>query len=90
MEYAIKFCVGCYLPNAMDFANALLEKHAHDGSFALKLVPGESGQFDVKRDNETIYSKRETKRLPVPGEIESGLRSFAGIELESADVKPCC
>ena len=90
MEYTIEFCVGCYLPNAMDFANALLEKHAHDASFALKLVPGDSGQFDVKRDKEMIYSKRETKGLPVPGEIESGLRSFAGIESESASVKSCC
>lgn len=90
MEYAIEFCASCYLPNAMDLTKALLEKHAHDKSFTLRLVPGESGQFDVRRNNQPVYSKSETKRLPAPEEIESGLRSPGRIELESATAKPCC
>jgi selT/selW/selH-like putative selenoprotein len=90
MQYEIEFCVGCYLPTALDLTNALLEKHVHDESFALKLVPGEAGQFDVRRDDQVVYSKADTKRLPTPGEIEPDLQGQARIELEAAPGKRCC
>ncbi|MDG6925747.1 MAG: Rdx family protein [Nitrososphaerota archaeon] len=90
MQYEIEFCVGCYLPTALDLTNALLEKHVHDEGFALKLVPGEAGQFDVRRDDQVVYSKADTKRLPTPGEIEPDLQGQTKIELEAASGKRCC
>jgi len=90
MQYEIKFCVSCYLPDALRLTDALLEKHVHDKGFALKLLPGESGQFDVRRDDQVVYSKAETKRLPTAGEIEPDLQAPARIELEPAAAKRCC
>jgi predicted Rdx family selenoprotein len=31
--------------------------------------PGRSGQFDVLREGTVVFSKRETKRFPEPGEV---------------------
>jgi selT/selW/selH-like putative selenoprotein len=31
--------------------------------------PGASGQFDILRDGSVVFSKRETKRFPEPGEV---------------------
>jgi predicted Rdx family selenoprotein len=33
--------------------------------------PGDRGQFDVVRDGEVVYSKRETGRFPDEAEIAS-------------------
>ena len=90
MEYEFKFCVGCYLHNATGLAAALLEEHDHDEGFALRLVPGASGQFDVKRDGKLLYSSKDTGRLPVPGEIQANLRSPSEIEIHVAPGKACC
>ncbi len=90
MQYEIEFCVSCYLPDALSLTDALLEKHVHDEGFALKLVPGASGQFDVRRDDRVVYSKEETKRLPTAREIEPDLQAPARIELEPAAAKRCC
>lgn len=73
MDYEIRFCAGCYSGKALEIAGALLEAHAHDKGFGLKLVCGESGQFDVSRDRLTVYSKASKSRLPEPEEIEQGL-----------------
>ena len=35
----------------------------------LTLVPGHKGVFDVRRDGELIFSKKELGRKPEPGEI---------------------
>jgi predicted Rdx family selenoprotein len=36
-----------------------------------RAIPGGKGQFDVFRDGELIYSKRETGRFPDEAEITS-------------------
>ena len=90
MHYEIEFCVGCSLPTALDLTNALLGKQAHDEGFAMKLVPGEAGQFEVRRGDQVVYSRADTKRLPTPGEIEPDLHGQARIELEAAPGRRCC
>jgi selT/selW/selH-like putative selenoprotein len=45
-----------------------------DEGFEVEATPGGSGQFDVLRDGELIFSKREVKRFPEPGEVLSLLR----------------
>jgi predicted Rdx family selenoprotein len=37
-------------------------------------IRGGRGQFDVVRDGEIIFSKRESGRFPEPGEILAALR----------------
>jgi selT/selW/selH-like putative selenoprotein len=39
-----------------------------------KDIPGSSGQFDVVRDGELVYSKHETGRFPEHDEILAALR----------------
>jgi selT/selW/selH-like putative selenoprotein len=38
-------------------------------------LPGGKGQFDVIRDGETVFSKRETGRFPEHDEILAALES---------------
>jgi predicted Rdx family selenoprotein len=38
-------------------------------------IPGGKGQFDVIRDGETVFSKRETGRFPGHDEILAALAS---------------
>jgi selT/selW/selH-like putative selenoprotein len=38
-------------------------------------IPGGKGQFDVLRDGELVFSKKETGRFPEHGEILAALTS---------------
>jgi selT/selW/selH-like putative selenoprotein len=38
-----------------------------------KLIPGSDGIFDVIVDEKLVYSKSETGRFPVPGEVAQKL-----------------
>lgn len=38
-----------------------------------EMVRGRGGIFDVTLDNEIIYSKKQTGRFPMPGEVEERL-----------------
>ena len=38
-----------------------------------EMVRGRGGVFDVTVDNEVIYSKKQTGRFPMPGEVEERL-----------------
>jgi selT/selW/selH-like putative selenoprotein len=88
-EYAMDFCVACYLPDAVPLIQGLLEQHAHDPSFRLVLTPGPSGSFEVRRDGQMMYSKAKSGRLPthqdlgIPGATATAPQS-------TASGKPCC
>lgn len=43
--------------------------------FPAEAVPGGTGQFDVLRDGQKVFSKRETGRFPEEGEILAALRA---------------
>jgi selT/selW/selH-like putative selenoprotein len=45
-----------------------------DEGFEVEATPGRSGQFDVLRDGELVFSKHEVKRFPEPGEVLSLLQ----------------
>ncbi|MDG7037441.1 MAG: Rdx family protein [Nitrososphaerota archaeon] len=90
MEYTIKFCVSCYLQHAVNMADGLLEKHAHDEGFTVRLMPGASGQFDVALDGKTLYSKQESGRLPTSEDIGSELDVTEMTEAGTDDDGACC
>jgi selT/selW/selH-like putative selenoprotein len=37
--------------------------------FDAAIQPGRSGQFDVLRDGELVFSKHQVHRFPEPGEV---------------------
>jgi predicted Rdx family selenoprotein len=89
MDYEIRFCADCYLGEALEISGSLLEAHAHDEGFVLRLVCGESGQFDVHRDGRLVHSKADKNRLPKPEEIEQGLGASGKITLLDKPGKSC-
>ena len=40
---------------------------------SLELIPSSGGVFEVVADGELIFSKKEVRRFPEPGEVESRL-----------------
>lgn len=42
------------------------------------IKPGRTGQFDVIADGALIYSKSQTGRFPVEGEVEEALAKLIG------------
>jgi selT/selW/selH-like putative selenoprotein len=90
MKYELEFCVGCYLPEAMRVARALLTSHAHDENFEVVMVPGEAGAFEVRKDGLTAYSKKETGRLPAPNDIELGTLQTISPKPARKESGGCC
>jgi predicted Rdx family selenoprotein len=45
-----------------------------DEGFDAGIQPGRSGQFDVVRDGEVVFSKEQSKRFPEDGEVLALLR----------------
>lgn len=43
-----------------------------------EMVRGRGGVFDVTLDNEIIYSKKQTGRFPMPGEVEEAVSERVG------------
>jgi selT/selW/selH-like putative selenoprotein len=39
------------------------------------LVKGSGGVFEVTMDNQVIFSKKQTGRFPMPGEVAAALES---------------
>lgn len=64
MEYEMKFCVGCYLPLAMEIAGNLLEQDSHNEELSLRLSPGKAGSFEIMKNGEQVFSKEKSGRLP--------------------------
>ncbi|MQG20767.1 MAG: SelT/SelW/SelH family protein [SAR202 cluster bacterium] len=65
----IEYCVPCgYLPQASELATELLQHLRHDVE-AIELVTGDSGVFDVKLNDDLIYSHFDTGTFPTTKEI---------------------
>ena len=86
----MQFCVGCYLPDALALAQSLLESNPHDEDFSLRLVPGESGSLEVKKDDELIYSKKASGRLPTTQDLGLANSSGALPIAQQTSGKKCC
>jgi selT/selW/selH-like putative selenoprotein len=89
MEYEMRFCVGCYLPVAIEMVQKVLESNAHNEEFSLKLIPGQSGSFEVMKDGITIYSKKATGRLPTVHDLGLSSKSSRQSVTQDSDKKFC-
>ena len=70
MRIQIEYCVVWnYQPRAVGLATSLLEKF-QNGIAALTLIPSSGGVFEIKKNDEIIFSKKKLGRFPEPGEVE--------------------
>lgn len=77
----IEYCVPCdYSKQALSVANELIRNYQHAISeLAFEMSSG--GVFEVKVDGDTLFSKKETKRHPKPGEVFGLFQQYVGKEL---------
>ena len=76
---SIEYCTVCnFRGRAAWLAQELLA--AHEGDIAaLTLIPGRGGVFDVRIDNDVVFSQKATGRLPEPRELKDALRAKLGL-----------
>ena len=90
MEYEMKFCVGCYLPLAMELSSKLLSANSHSEELSIRIQPGKTGSFEILRDGELLFSKEVTGKLPDTSDL--GLKELRTEDprLESEKSGSCC
>ena len=77
-DVTIEYCVPCdYSKDAIAVAQEILEARQNDLK-SLTLVTGTGGVFEVTVNDQKLFSKKETKRKPEPGEIAEAFEKFAG------------
>ena len=74
----IEYCVPCgYAPRATWLALELLTPFSETIS-GLTLVPGGHGIFDVRVDNETVFSNKGAGRFPEVAELVDSISKYTG------------
>ncbi len=77
---SIEYCTSWgYLDEAVSLTQKLLKEHKNK-IMELSLIPSSGGVFEVKFNDELIFSKAKEGRKPGLGEVESMVRSQMGIE----------
>lgn len=78
-DVTIEYCVPCsYLPKAVAVVDELMSNYQHVIN-NLTLVTGTKGIFDVRIDDQLIFSKQNIqKRHPQAGEITELFREVVG------------
>lgn len=73
---SVEYCVPCdYSAQAFQVTEEILHNYQHVID-RLELIAGSNGAFEVKVNNETLFSKKVLKRHPEPGEV---LRLFKDV-----------
>jgi len=77
----IEYCVPCdYSERALRVAGELIQNYQHAIS-ELVFEMSSGGVLEIKVDGETLFSKKEMKRQPQPGEVFELFQQFVGKEL---------
>jgi selenoprotein W-related protein len=75
---SIEYCVPCdYSAHALRVTEELLGNYQHVID-KLVLITGSQGVFEVKVNDEAIFSKQALQRHPEPGEVLQLFRELAG------------
>ncbi|MGC8515908.1 MAG: Rdx family protein [Thermoplasmata archaeon] len=90
MEYEMKFCVGCYLPLAMDLSAKLLESSPHDEEMSLRMQPGKAGSFEIFKDGHLTFSKEKSGKLPTTLDLGLIKRGIEEPVLDTGRKESCC
>ena len=80
LTVSITYCVICnFRGRAAWLAQELLS--AHEGDIAaVSLIPAREGLFEVRFDDQLVFSRREQDRFPEPREVKDALREALGME----------
>ena len=69
MKLSIEYCTHWnYFPRASSLASEILDKYG-DKVKELTLIPSGGGVFEIIKENELIFSKKQLDRFPEDGEI---------------------
>ncbi len=80
LSVSITYCVICnFRGRAAWLAQELLAAHEADIA-EVALIPAREGLFEVRFDDQLIFSRREQDRFPEPREIKDALREALGME----------
>lgn len=73
---SIEYCIAwTYLPKAVSLAESLLKENK-DKIASLILLPSSGGIFEVKLNDNIIFSKKDLNRFPEEGEVEKLVREM--------------
>ena len=82
---SVEYCVPCdYSAQAFQVTEELLRNYQHVID-RLELITGSNGAFEVKVNNEPLFSKKALKRHPEPGEV---LRLFKEVVGPQVSIYP--
>jgi len=77
MNISIEYCnVWNYLPRAASLASTILKKYGTSIS-SLKLIPSSGGVFEILKDENLVFSKKNEGRFPEEDEVISALEVFS-------------
>lgn len=76
---SITYCQVCgFRSRAAWLAQELLASNEQDVS-GVTLVPGRGGIFEVRIDDELVFSRKEAGRFPEPRELKDAVRAALGL-----------
>jgi len=74
IDVQIEYCVPCdYSDYALKVSRELLKEFQHDIN-SLTLITGSKGIFDIKINDELVFSKNKLNRFPDTGEVSELLK----------------
>jgi len=81
VRVSIEYCVPCdYSEYALAAARELVKNYQHVIS-ELTFKMGSKGVFEVKADDEALFSKKAIGRHPMPGEVLQSFKEMVGAEV---------
>jgi selenoprotein W-related protein len=81
LHVSIEYCVPCdYSEYALAAARDLIKNYQHVIE-QLTFKMGSKGVFEVKADDEVLFSKKATGRHPKPGEVLQAFKELVGDEI---------
>lgn len=84
-QVSVEYCVPCdYSAQAFQVTEELLRNYQHVID-RLELITGSNGAFEIKVNNEPLFSKKALKRHPEPGEV---LRLFKDVVGPQVSIYP--
>jgi selenoprotein W-related protein len=77
---SITYCIICnFRGRASWLAQELLAAHEKELA-AVRLIPHEGGVFEVRINDELVFSRRDDGRFPEPREVKDKIREAVGLE----------
>lgn len=83
VDVTVEYCVPCdYSDHALRVIEELVKDYQHVIG-ELKLRMGSNGVFKVTAGDEVLFSKKEAKRHPRPGEVLESFKAFVGADVST-------